>query len=134
MDNERLDRLLKFHDEQVASLSHAHTREKINIRGDESDDKKGLVISLPARASDTAATSRQILDMMGAAGIEAAILSASSPRPRWAVGVRLGCNYKGELRTVNSEVCRWHQEELDPFCLNECDNLWVAKHLKGGKR
>jgi len=48
--------------------------------------------------------------------------------------VSLGCTYKNEFRGVNSEVCKWHLSEKDPFCLGECENLWVAKNLKeGGK-
>ena len=30
------------------------------------------------------------------------------------------CNYQGEPRQVHPEVCKWHRQEKDPWCLQHC--------------
>jgi hypothetical protein len=52
--------------------------------------------------------------------------------PQWGRIVSLGCSYKGELRVVNSEICKWHLAGGDEYCVSLCDNEWVAKRLKKG--
>lgn len=153
MDNELLDRLLKLHDEKIERTVPNGTcvRERyIQYRENDEGRQKGFSYIYPVRASAKRDTSpldsRQILSVFESADLECGIRASPHAadvyvpdksgeliKTRWPATRSLGCNYKGEFRGVNSEVCKWHLSEKDPFCIGECENLWVEKHLKGGK-
>lgn len=36
------------------------------------------------------------------------------------------CNYRGKLRRIHVEVCKWHMEKKDPECVKRCGIIFTG--------